>query len=131
MPGRLHSGRFQLGEGDELSVIAAAVLGGTSLFGGAGTVVGSIVGALMIGLINNGLLLMGLEYSEQLIARGRDHHPCGRPQPITQIVELEPGARLMSHCTIIGTVVAKPETREELGRSSPLRSRRREPSPAA
>ena len=68
--GRLHSGRFQLGEGDELSVIAAAVLGGTSLFGGAGTVVGSIVGALMIGLINNGLLLMGLEYSQQLIARG-------------------------------------------------------------
>jgi ribose transport system permease protein len=68
--GRLHSGRFQLGEGDELSVIAAAVLGGTSLFGGAGTVVGSIVGSLMIGLINNGLLLMGLEYSQQLIARG-------------------------------------------------------------
>ncbi len=68
--GRLQSGRFQLGEGDELSVIAAAVLGGTSLFGGAGTVVGSIVGALMIGLINNGLMLMGLEFSQQLIARG-------------------------------------------------------------
>jgi ribose transport system permease protein len=68
--GRLHAGRFQLGEGDELSVIAAAVLGGTSLFGGAGTVVGSIVGSLMIGVINNGLLLMGLEYSQQLIARG-------------------------------------------------------------
>lgn len=68
--GRLHSGRFQLGEGDELSVIAAAVLGGTSLFGGAGTVVGTIVGALMIGLINNGLILMGLEFSQQLIARG-------------------------------------------------------------
>ncbi len=59
--GRLHSGRFQFGEGDELSVIAAAVLGGTSLFGGAGTVVGSIMGALLIGLINNGLVLMGLE----------------------------------------------------------------------
>jgi len=68
--GRLHSGRFQFGEGDELSVIAAAVLGGTSLFGGKGTVVGSIVGALMIGLINNGLILMGLEFSQQLIARG-------------------------------------------------------------
>ena len=68
--GRLHSGRFQFGEGDELSVIAAAVLGGTSLFGGAGTVVGSIIGALMIGLINNGLVLMGLEFSQQLIARG-------------------------------------------------------------
>ena len=68
--GRLQSGRFQLGEGDELSVIAAAVLGGTSLFGGAGTVIGSIMGALMIGLINNGLILMGLEFSQQLIARG-------------------------------------------------------------
>lgn len=68
--GRLQSGRFQLGEGDELSVIAAAVLGGTSLFGGKGTVIGSIAGALMIGLINNGLLLMGLEFSQQLIARG-------------------------------------------------------------
>ncbi|WMS43777.1 ABC transporter permease [Acuticoccus sp. MNP-M23] len=68
--GRLQSGRFQFGEGDELSVIAAAVLGGTSLFGGYGTVVGTIVGALMIGLINNGLILMGLEFSQQLIARG-------------------------------------------------------------
>ncbi len=68
--GRLQSGRFQLGEGDELSVIAAAVLGGTSLFGGRGTVIGTIVGALMIGLINNGLILMGLEFSQQLIARG-------------------------------------------------------------
>ena len=68
--GRLQSGRFQFGEGDELSVIAAAVLGGTSLFGGVGTVVGSILGTLMIGLINNGLILMGLEYSQQLIARG-------------------------------------------------------------
>jgi ribose transport system permease protein len=68
--GRLQSGRFQLGEGDELSVIAAAVLGGTSLFGGEGTVIGTIVGALMIGLINNGLILVGLEFSQQLNARG-------------------------------------------------------------
>lgn len=68
--GRLHSGRFQLGEGDELSVIAAVVLGGTSLFGGAGTVIGSVVGALLIGVINNGLILLGLDYSQQLIARG-------------------------------------------------------------
>jgi ribose transport system permease protein len=68
--GRLHSGRFQLGEGDELSAIAAAVLGGTSLFGGTGSVIGSMVGALMIGLINNGLILMGLEFSQQLVARG-------------------------------------------------------------
>lgn len=68
--GRLQSGRFQWGQGDELSVIAAVILGGTSLFGGMGTVVGTIIGSLMIGLINNGLILLGLEYSQQLIVRG-------------------------------------------------------------
>jgi ribose transport system permease protein len=51
-------------------VIAAVILGGTSLFGGAGTVVGTVLGALMIGLINNGLILMGLEFSQQVIIRG-------------------------------------------------------------
>jgi ribose transport system permease protein len=68
--GRLHSGRFQWGQGDELSVIAAVILGGTSLSGGVGSVVGAVIGSLLIGLINNGLLLMGLEYSQQLIVRG-------------------------------------------------------------
>jgi ribose transport system permease protein len=68
--GRLQSGRFQWGEGDELSVIAAVILGGTSLFGGRATVIGTLFGSLMIGLINNGLILMGLEFSQQLIVRG-------------------------------------------------------------
>jgi ribose transport system permease protein len=68
--GRLHSGRFQWGEGDELSVIAAVILGGTSLFGGTGSIVGSVLGSLLIGLINNGLILAGLELSQQLIIRG-------------------------------------------------------------
>lgn len=68
--GRLHSARYQFGEGDELSVIAAVVLGGTSLFGGAGSVVGALFGSLMIGLMNNGLILMGLDASQQLMARG-------------------------------------------------------------
>lgn len=68
--GRLQTGRYQWGEGDELSVIAAVVLGGTSLFGGKGTVIGAVVGSLLIGLINNGLILMGLEFSQQLIVRG-------------------------------------------------------------
>lgn len=68
--GRLQSGRFQWGEGDELSVIAAVVLGGTSLFGGSGSVIGSVLGALLIGLVNNGLILMGLETSQQIIIRG-------------------------------------------------------------
>lgn len=68
--GRLQSGRFQLGEGDELSVIAAVILGGTSLFGGRASVIGALLGSLMIGLINNGLTLMGLESSQQQIVRG-------------------------------------------------------------
>jgi len=68
--GRLHSGRFQWGQGDELSVIAAVILGGTSMSGGTGSVIGAVIGSLLIGLINNGLLLIGLEYSQQLIVRG-------------------------------------------------------------
>ncbi|HEV7561992.1 MAG TPA: ABC transporter permease [Solirubrobacterales bacterium] len=68
--GRLESGRFQWGEGDELSVIAAVILGGTSLFGGRASVIGALLGSLMIGLINNGLTLMGLEFSQQQIIRG-------------------------------------------------------------
>ncbi len=68
--GRLQSGRFLWGNGDELSVIAAVILGGTSLFGGRGTVVGTLVGSLLIGLINNGLILLGLDFSQQLIVRG-------------------------------------------------------------
>jgi ribose transport system permease protein len=68
--GHLQSGRYEWGQGDELSVIAAVILGGTSLFGGAGTVVGSVFGALLIGLINNGLVLMGLDVSQQLMIQG-------------------------------------------------------------
>ncbi len=68
--GRLQSGRFQWGSGDELSAIAAVILGGTSLFGGAGTIIGTLVGALLIGLINNGLILAGLESSQQQVVRG-------------------------------------------------------------
>ena len=68
--GRLQSGRFQWGAGDELSAIAAVILGGTSLFGGAGTVVGTLFGSLMISLINNGLILAGLETSQQQVVRG-------------------------------------------------------------
>jgi ribose transport system permease protein len=68
--GHLQSGRFQWGDGDELSVIAAVILGGTSLFGGRGTVIGALIGSLMIGLINNGLLILGLQFSQQQIVRG-------------------------------------------------------------
>jgi ribose transport system permease protein len=68
--GRLYSGRFQWGTGDELSVIAAVILGGTSLFGGNGRIVGTLFGAIFIGLVNNGLVLLGLDVSQQQVIRG-------------------------------------------------------------
>lgn len=68
--GRMQSGRFSFGEGDELNVIAAVILGGTSLFGGKGTIVGTIFGALIMGVINNGLILAGLEVSQQMMVSG-------------------------------------------------------------
>jgi simple sugar transport system permease protein len=54
---RLGSPLPSLGEGLELQAVAAAVIGGTSLYGGVGTVLGAIVGALLIRAIDNGLVL--------------------------------------------------------------------------
>lgn len=68
--GRLHSARYTLGEADLLTVIAAAVIGGTSMSGGRGSMVGALVGSLVMGVLNNGLILMGLSVTEQMIARG-------------------------------------------------------------
>jgi ribose transport system permease protein len=68
--GRLHGARYTLGEPDLLTVIAAVIIGGTAFTGGKGTVIGSIIGSIVMGMLNNGLLLMGLSVSEQMIARG-------------------------------------------------------------
>jgi ribose transport system permease protein len=68
--GRLQSATYTLGESDLLPVIAAVVIGGTRLFGGAGSVVGALVGSLIMGMLNNGLILMGLSASGQMIAQG-------------------------------------------------------------
>lgn len=54
---RLGSGSSNAGQGFELDVIAAVVLGGTSLFGGRGTVIGTVLGALTVAVIANGLVL--------------------------------------------------------------------------
>jgi ribose transport system permease protein len=51
-------------------VIAAAVIGGTSMAGGRGSIVGALVGSLVMGVLNYGLILMGLSPTEQDIARG-------------------------------------------------------------
>ncbi|MFN8631832.1 MAG: ABC transporter permease [Chloroflexota bacterium] len=68
--GRLHSARYTLGETDLLTVIAAAVIGGTSMAGGRGSIVGALLGSLVMGVLNNGLILMGFSVTEQGIARG-------------------------------------------------------------
>jgi ribose transport system permease protein len=68
--GRLEGANYNLGSSDLLLVIAAVVIGGTRLFGGSGSVIGALVGSLIMGLLNNGLILSGLSSSEQLIAQG-------------------------------------------------------------
>lgn len=68
--GRLHSARYTLGETDLLTVIAAAVIGGTSMAGGRGSIMGALLGSLVMGVLNNGLILMGFSITEQDIARG-------------------------------------------------------------
>ncbi len=68
--GRLQGANYNLGSADLLLVIAAVVIGGTRLFGGSGSVVGALVGSLIMGMLNNGLILSGLTASEQMIAQG-------------------------------------------------------------
>lgn len=68
--GRMQAGRYTFGDGDEMSVIAAVILGGTSMAGGTGSVIGAFVGSMLMGMINNGLILAGLSVSQQTIIRG-------------------------------------------------------------
>lgn len=68
--GRLHGARYTLGENDVMIVIAAVIIGGTSMNGGKGSVVGSLLGALIMGILNNGLILMGFSVDQQMIFRG-------------------------------------------------------------
>lgn len=68
--GRLQAAKYTLGESDLMTVIAAVIVGGTSLYGGKGSVIGALLGSLMMGMLNNGLILMGLAVSDQMIVRG-------------------------------------------------------------
>jgi ribose transport system permease protein len=70
MTSRLYSAQPNAGIGYELDAIAAAVLGGTSLSGGYGTITGTLIGALIIGVINNGMNLLSVPYFYQLIVKG-------------------------------------------------------------
>ncbi|EIM73844.1 inner-membrane translocator [Nitratireductor aquibiodomus RA22] len=68
--GRLQAAKYTLGESDLMTVIAAVIVGGTALNGGKGSVIGALVGSLLMGMLNNGLILMGLSVSDQMIVRG-------------------------------------------------------------
>ena len=67
---RLYSAQTNAGLSYELDAIAAAVLGGTSLSGGVGTMPGTLIGALIIGVLNNGMNMLSVPYFYQLIVKG-------------------------------------------------------------
>ena len=67
---RIGSGQAGLAVGYELDAIASAVIGGTSLSGGIGTIWGTIIGALIIGVLNNGLDLLNVSAYWQTIVKG-------------------------------------------------------------
>ncbi len=67
---RIMAGAYNVGEGLEFEVIAAVIIGGTSLAGGAGSMIGTFLGVLFIGLLANGMTLMGVHPYWQEVARG-------------------------------------------------------------
>ena len=67
---RLYSGQPTAGDGAEMDAIASVVVGGTSMGGGSGRIGGSLLGVLIIGVLNNGLNLMGVDSNFQYIVKG-------------------------------------------------------------
>lgn len=67
---RTFSGQFNVGEGSEMDAISAVVLGGTSMSGGVGTISGTIIGCFIIGVLNNGMNILGIDSSWQLVVKG-------------------------------------------------------------
>ncbi|MGV0877273.1 ribose ABC transporter permease [Martelella sp. FLE1502] len=70
LTGRLMSGQPNAGVGFELDAIAAVVLGGTAIAGGRGLVLGTLIGAVLLGILNNGLNLMGINPYLQDVIKG-------------------------------------------------------------
>ena len=70
MASRLNSAQPALGQGYELDAIAAVVIGGTSLSGGSGTILGTIIGAFIMSVLTNGLRIMSVAQEWQIIVTG-------------------------------------------------------------
>lgn len=67
---RIMSGASNIAEGLEFEVIAAVIIGGTSLAGGSGSIIGTFLGVLFIGLLSNGMVLLGIPSFVQEVVRG-------------------------------------------------------------
>lgn len=68
--GRTFTATMTLGESAEMDAISAVVLGGTSMNGGRGTISGTVIGAIVIGVLKNGMNLLGIDSSWQFIVQG-------------------------------------------------------------
>ncbi len=68
--GRTFTATMTLGESAEMDAISAVVLGGTSMSGGRGTISGTVIGAIVIGVLKNGMNLLGIDSSWQFIVQG-------------------------------------------------------------
>ena len=68
--GRFAGGRYSLGEPSGTDVIAATVLGGASMAGGKASIVGAVFGSVLIGMLNNALVMYGLDTHQQMMVSG-------------------------------------------------------------
>ena len=68
--GEIHGAVYTLGSNDLLTVLAGVVIGGTSLFGGKGSIFGALMGAVLMVIITNGLVLMGATVQQQILVNG-------------------------------------------------------------
>ena len=67
---RAHAARPDVGAGFELDAITAVILGGAALSGGRGTILGAVMGSLIIAMLNNGLVLIGIDPALQIVIKG-------------------------------------------------------------
>lgn len=67
---RTFAATMDMGISAEMDAIAAVVLGGTSMKGGRGTLMGTVIGAIIIGVLNNGMNLLGINTSWQYVVQG-------------------------------------------------------------
>ena len=70
MASRINSAQPSLGQGYELDAIAAAVIGGTSLSGGEGSILGTVIGAFLISTLSNGLRILSVPPEWQIVVTG-------------------------------------------------------------